>query len=134
MKPQTTLALKYSAIAISASAMNIALQVLILKFYKGPLAIELSIAMATGLILPVKYFLDKKFIFSFQVSSLSKDAKHFGLYTFVSLFTVLIFWGTEYGFHAFFQTDLMRYTGAALGLAVSFMAKYHLDKKFVFRH
>jgi hypothetical protein len=132
MKPNTALAFKYSAIASGASFSNIALQALILKAYAGFMAVELSIILATGLILPIKYILDKKYIFNFRADSVSHDAKHFGLYTFVSIFTVLIFWGTEYGFHMLFKTDAMRYTGGLLGLVLSFIAKYKLDKKFVF--
>ena len=46
--------------------------------------------------------------------------------------TTLIFWGTEYAFHLIYDTDLMRYVGGIVGLAVGFYVKYQLDKKYVF--
>ena len=40
--------------------------------------------------------------------------------------------GYEYAFHLIFNTDLMRYVGGIVGLAIGFFVKYHLDKKYVF--
>jgi putative flippase GtrA len=47
--------------------------------------------------------------------------------------TTLIFWGTETLFWLTWGTDLMRETGAVIGLAVGYVIKYNLDKRFVFR-
>jgi hypothetical protein len=46
--------------------------------------------------------------------------------------TTAIFWGFEYGFWLAFETAQMRYAGGVTGLAIGYLAKYHLDKKFVF--
>lgn len=126
------LALRYTAIAIAASALNLLLQAVISWIYEGPLEVELSMVVATGLVLPLKYSVEKRLIFAFEPDSLLHDAKLFYLYTIVSVFTVLIFWCTEYAFHLIFREDAMRYVGGAIGLAISFYSKYRLDRHFVF--
>jgi positive regulator of sigma E activity len=127
-----TLAIRYTIIALSASALNLLLQAAISWLYQGPLAVEASMVLATGLVLPLKYSIERRVIFEFQPASLLHDAKLFYLYTMVSVFTVLIFWCTEYAFHLIFRDDAMRYIGGAVGLAISFYSKYRLDKQFVF--
>jgi hypothetical protein len=83
-------------------------------------------------VLPLKYSIERRVIFEFQPASLLHDVKLFYLYTAVSVFTVLIFWCTEYAFHLLFRDDVMRYVGGAIGLAISFYSKYRLDRQFVF--
>jgi len=51
----------------------------------------------------------------------------------MGLATTLIFWGFEFSFHYFFETKEMRYLGGVIGLAIGYLTKYHLDKRFVFR-
>lgn len=127
-----SLVLRYTAIAVSASVLNLLLQAIIVRIYTGPIAVELAMVAATGIVLPIKYSVEKHLIFGFQPNSLIHDAKLFSLYTFVSVFTVLIFWCTEYAFQLLFQSEPMRYVGATIGLAISFYMKYALDRHFVF--
>jgi putative flippase GtrA len=122
----------YTAIATVASLANLLLQFLFLKIYTATYAVELSILIATAIILPFKYIADKKLIFKFIAVGPAQDFRKFANYTFVSIFTVAIFWGTEYGAHMFFGRDDLRYLGGAIGLGLSFYAKYQLDKIFVF--
>ena len=49
-----------------------------------------------------------------------------------SFVTTAIFWGTESLAWVIWQTDLAREAGALLGLAVGYMVKYRLDRRFVF--
>ena len=128
----TTLAIRYTIVALSASALNLLLQAAIFWLYKGPFAVEASMVLATGLVLPLKYSIERRVIFEFQPDSLMHDAKLFYLYTMVSVVTVLMFWCTEYAFHLLFRDEAMRYLGGALGLAISFYSKYRLDRHFVF--
>ena len=44
-----------------------------------------------------------------------------------------IFWGLEFGFNWVFHTKEMRYLGGIIGLAIGYLIKYQLDKRFVFR-
>lgn len=131
MNPRT-LALRYTSIAIAASALNLLLQAVISRLYAGPFAVEAAMVLATGIVLPIKYSVEKRVIFEFQPDSLMHDAKLFYLYTMVSVVTVLMFWCTEYAFHLLFGDEAMRYVGGALGLAISFYSKYRLDRHFVF--
>jgi hypothetical protein len=48
--------------------------------------------------------------------------------------TTAIFWGFEFGFNHAFQSKEMRYLGGLIGLAIGYWTKYHLDKRYVFRH
>ena len=59
--------------------------------------------------------------------------KTFFLYGVMSGVTTLIFWGFEFGFDALFGTDAARYTGAVIGLAIGYAAKYFLDKNVTFQ-
>ena len=100
--------------------------------YKGWLYVEISILVGTVMGLPVRYFLEKRYIFAFTSGSLASDGKLFLFYSAMGVATTLIFWGTEYAFHLIFDTDVMRYVGGIVGLAIGFFVKYHLDKKYVF--
>jgi hypothetical protein len=51
----------------------------------------------------------------------------------MGLATTVIFWGFEFGFHHIFETKEMRYLGGVIGLAIGYVTKYHLDKRYVFR-
>lgn len=81
----------------------------------------------------VKYILDKRYIFRFRARSVAHDTQTFALYTLMGLATTVIFWGFEFGFHHIFETKEMRYLGGVIGLAIGYLTKYHLDKRYVFR-
>jgi hypothetical protein len=51
----------------------------------------------------------------------------------MGLATTVIFWGFEFGFEYLFATKEMRYLGGIIGLAIGYVTKYHLDKRYVFR-
>jgi len=98
----------------------------------GSLYVAMFFGTLAGLI--AKYILDKKFIFYHTPKSKKDDAKKFALYSLMGIFTTLIFWGTEIGFHAFFSHPDAKYVGAVIGLSIGYIIKYFLDKKFVFIH
>jgi len=122
----------YSAFASLSTLVNIGSQILFLLIYSGSYSIQISIFVGTLVGLPLRYFLEKRFIFSFESDNLTHDGKLFALYSFMGIFTTVIFWGTEWAFHILFSSDFMRYVGAILGLAVGYYIKYQLDKRFVF--
>ncbi len=126
------LTVKYSVFAIIAILVNILSQMFIVKLYLGAYSIEVSILAGTILGLLVKYYLDKRYIFYFEASEHQKDSMVFALYVFVSLFTTIIFWGTEYAFYIVTCSDIWRYIGGVLGLIVGYFIKFQLDKKYVF--
>lgn len=122
----------YIFFAAFSTAMNICAQIITIWNYAGPYAIEVSILIGTAAGLPVRYFLEKRFIFSFKSINLKHDGQLFILYSFMGIITTIIFWGTEYAFHIIYQTEAMRYFGGVVGLVVGFFIKYQLDKKYVF--
>lgn len=85
---------------------------------------------ATGLV--VKYVLDKRWIFFDTTRGLAMHGRKFALYTLMGVGTTLVFWSTETAFWLAWKTDLMRELGAAIGLTAGYIAKYHLDRRFVF--
>ncbi len=133
MKVAARIALIYTLVSALATVANIATQALVVAGYDGAYAIQLSVLLGTATGFPIKYVLEKKYVFEFQADNLAHDTRLFILYGFMGVFTTLIFWGVEWAFQVLFQTDAMRYLGGAIGLAVGSFIKYHLDKRFVFK-
>ena len=127
------LATLYTAFAIVATFFNILAQDIFSYIYSGPFYILVSIIIGTGVGLVIKYVLDKKYIFKYKTQNAQHDGKVFMLYTLMGIFTTIIFWGFEFGFHAIFATKEMRYVGGVIGLMIGYICKYYLDKRFVFR-
>ena len=132
MKAVARIAATYALIAVVATAANIGCQALVNEVYHGPFAVPLSVLVGTAAGLPIKYVLEKRFIFAFRADNLKHDGRLFMLYTFFGIFTTALFWGIEAAFHFAFRTDAMRYLGGAIGLSLGYWIKYHLDKHFVF--
>jgi putative flippase GtrA len=131
-KSATKIAVLYSLFAGLSTVVNIGSQMLSMLIYSGAYAVEISIFIGTLAGLPLRYFLEKRYIFSFESKNIKHDGQLFILYSFVGVFTTAIFWGTEYAFHLIFTTDAMRYIGGVLGLTIGYYIKYQLDKRFVF--
>ncbi len=128
----TALILRYGAFAVVATLANLGAQRLVLAGWTGAGALVLAIGVGTGVGLVVKYLLDKRWIFFDQSTGAATHTKKFGLYTLMGVVTTAIFWGAETGAWMIWQTDVAREIGAVLGLAVGYVVKYNLDKRFVF--
>ncbi len=126
------IAISYALFALFATAANIATQELSLLMYGGRYSLLAAVFAGTVVGLVLKYILDKKYIFAFRFENTAHDARVFVLYTVVSVITTAVFWGFEFSFDYFFQSKIMRYTGAVIGLGIGYYMKYQLDKKFVF--
>jgi putative flippase GtrA len=124
------LTLLYAFFCALAIGVNIGAQHLTVLLW--PTAIALSIIVGTGAGLIVKYILDKRYIFRFTPQNVGHDSKTFVLYTLMGVVTTAIFWGFEYGAWLALGTARARYLGGVAGLVVGYLAKYHLDKRFVF--
>ena len=131
-KTATKIAVLYTLFAVLSTAINIGSQMLSIWIYKGLLSVEISILVGTVMGLPLRYFLQKRYIFNFTSKNLVHDGKLFVFYSAMGVITTLIFWGTEYAFHLIYDTDFMRYLGGIIGLSIGFYVKYQLDKKYVF--
>lgn len=127
------LSLTYALLALIATIVNIGSQDLAISVYSGVYGVLLSIFFGTGVGLIVKYLLDKRYIFRFRARDAAHDGKTFVLYAMMGVITTAIFWGFEFWFDHLFHTKELRYLGGAIGLLIGYVAKYHLDKRFVFR-
>ncbi len=127
------LAVKYALFAGIATLANIGSQYAFLLVCDHPLCIYPAMACGTLAGLVIKYLLDKRYIFYHRTESAREDLAKFIIYSFMGIVTTLIFWGTELLFHHLFDFPQAKYLGAAVGLTVGYIMKYHLDKRFVFR-
>ncbi|GAB3127758.1 GtrA family protein [Novispirillum itersonii] len=128
-----TLIVRYSAFAALAMGVNLALQGAVLSVLSGPVGLGCAVVAGTGGGLVVKYLLDKVWIFQDREQGLTAHGRKFLLYTLMGLGTTGLFWATETLFYLLFRTEGMMMVGAALGLTVGYVVKYHLDRAFVFR-
>ncbi|WP_204318677.1 GtrA family protein [Pseudooceanicola aestuarii] len=129
----TRLVVLYSLFAVLATLANLAVQRAVLAL-AGDAAVGFALAVicGTGAGLVLKYILDKRWIFDDRSAGLAAHGRKFGLYTLMGVATTAIFWGAETAFWLIWGTDLMRELGAVLGLAVGYVVKYRLDRRFVF--
>lgn len=123
---------RYGAFAVLATLANLGAQRAVLAFGEGAALFALAMIAGTALGLVVKYLLDKRWIFADAETGLKAHGRKFSLYSAMGLVTTAIFWGSETLFWTLCQTHLARETGAVLGLALGYVVKYRLDKRFVF--
>lgn len=127
-----TIATRYVLFAVIATVANFAAQELVIGITPvAPLALSILAGTAVGF--AVKYVLDKKWIFYDRYTSHSGEVRKATLYALFSVLTTAVFWAFEIGFWMIWQTDAAKYTGGAIGLAIGYLAKYSLDRRFVFR-
>jgi len=129
---RTTLVIRYAAFAVAATLANLAAQRVVLAIDDGPWGFAVAVFAGTLVGLVLKYMLDKRWIFEDRATGVAAHGRKFGLYTAMGVATTAIFWGTETAFWAIWGTDLARETGAVLGLAVGYIIKYRLDRRYVF--
>ncbi len=127
-----TLTFRYAIFAVIATIANLATQRAVLQVGTTGANFIAAIGMGTIIGLIIKYALDKQWIFYDQDMGLKNNTRKFTLYTIMGVLTTLIFWGAETAFWLIWQTDRMREIGAIIGLAIGYIVKYNLDKRFVF--
>jgi putative flippase GtrA len=124
------IALLYALFAAIATGVNLDAQWLSLHVYHDPLALPVAMVWGTGAGLVVKYLLDKRWIFRHRGNSAATHLRKFSGYALTGVATTALFWGCELAFNAI--GPAWRFPGAALGLALGYIAKYRLDRRFVF--
>ncbi len=127
------IAFRYIVFAIISTIINLSFQYLSFLIYSGSFSLYIAMFIGTISGLVLKYILDKKYIFFHTTKSKKDESKKFLLYTLMSVFTTIIFWGFEIGFDFFFDNQNAKYIGAVIGLSIGYAVKYFLDKKFVFK-
>jgi putative flippase GtrA len=123
---------RYVLFAIVATLANLITQEAVIRVAPvAPLALSILMGTAAGFIL--KYVLDKRWVFEDDYGGHRQELQKITLYGAFSVLTTLVFWGFEVAFWMIWQTDLAKYTGAVLGLAIGYAAKFFLDRTFVFK-
>ncbi|MEK7949044.1 GtrA family protein [Luteolibacter soli] len=128
------LALQYIFFAIIATAANLLAQAVVTAVDPTPFKFWSALVAGTGTGLVVKYLLDKHYIFQARhITSATDIGKSFFRYALTGVLTTAIFWGLEVGFHhAFPAWPAAKYVGGAIGLAIGYVWKYQLDRRFTF--
>jgi putative flippase GtrA len=126
------LILRYALFAAIATVANLGTQRLVMRLGEQTLVFMAAVFLGTLVGLVIKYVLDKRWIFFDAGTGLKQHGQKFGLYTAMGLITTAIFWGAESAFWFIWHTEQMRELGAVLGLAVGYVVKYWLDRRFVF--
>ncbi|ESZ88236.1 MAG: hypothetical protein Q27BB25_04145 [Blastomonas sp. CACIA14H2] len=124
------LVLSYAGFAVLATLANLASQRAVLALLPGGLLLALAVGTLVGLV--VKFWLDRTWIFAGKASTGSSTTGTFGLYAATGVVTTLIFWGFETAAWLIWQTHLAREIGAVSGLAIGYLVKYRLDRRYVF--
>jgi len=123
---------RYVIFAVLATLANLAAQEVVMRLAPvAPLALSILAGTVAGFVL--KYVLDKKWVFDDRYGGHREELQKVTLYGAFSVLTTLIFWGFEVAFWTIWRTDLAKYTGAVLGLAIGYAAKFALDRTFVFK-
>jgi putative flippase GtrA len=124
--------LRYAIFAVLASLVNLATQAASLQLYSAELGLTIALILGTGTGLLTKYLLDKRWIFFDMSTGAAAHGKTFSLYTATGILTTGIFWGLEYAFDGLTPDGRWRYLGGAIGLAIGYIVKFQLDRRFVF--
>ena len=126
------IAIKYTIFAAISTLFNLLFQYFSFLVYIGFGSLYVAMLFGTLAGLVAKYILDKKFIFYHIPIDKKDDARKFALYSFMGVFTTIIFWGMEIAFDALSQDPNAKYLGAVIGLSIGYVIKYFLDKEYVF--
>lgn len=123
----------YVLFAIVSTLLNLGVQhIVFATLGEGAYVIYVALFCGTLAGLVVKYVLDKIYIFEYRTKSKSDDLTKFFLYSSMGVFTTIIFWAFELSFNYCFEFAYAKYVGAVIGLTIGYVAKYFLDKRFVF--
>jgi putative flippase GtrA len=129
---RVTIAGRYVLFAVVATLANLGAQEAVIRL--APVApLALSILAGTVVGFAVKYILDKKWVFYDAFTTHREEARKISLYGLFSVVTTLVFWGFEVAFWMIWRTDVAKYAGAVMGLAIGYTAKFALDQTYVFR-
>ncbi len=123
---------RYCLFAVVATLANLATQEVAIRVAPvAPLTVSILAGTVAGFVL--KYALDKKWVFNDAYADHRGELRKVTLYGAFSVLTTLVFWLFEVTFWMIWKTDTAKYTGAVLGLALGYGAKFVLDRTFVFK-
>jgi putative flippase GtrA len=127
-----SLILRYSLFAALAMLANFISQAFLLRLVGPWHGIGISLLGGTLVGFFVKYVLDKRFIFFDGFHSARHETMKLGLYGVTAVLTTLVFWSLELGAWVIWHTAFAKYLGGVIGLCIGYLAKYMLDRRYVF--
>ena len=113
-KVRVKIAVLYTLFALISIVINIVTQIIFIMKYTDSYAVEISILVGTLAGLPLRYFLEKHYIFFFESRNIKQDGQTFARYSFMGAITTAIFWATEYAFHLIYDNAEMRFLGGVI--------------------
>jgi putative flippase GtrA len=126
------LALLYGGFAAIATAANLGAQWLVLRPAQTEIRELAALAVGTVIGMPIKYVLDKRYIFASRAQTWRHDLRMFLLYVGTAVVTTGVFWGSELTVASITESRSALLSGGAVGLAAGYALKYRLDKQLVF--
>lgn len=126
------LVLLYSTFAALATGVNLLCQYAVLSSWDDRRAVLLALVVGTIAGMPVKYVLDKRYIFRFSTERLSDETRMFATYVVFAGVTTVIFWGCELLAGLIHPSNAAHLIGGAIGLAIGYTMKYRMDRAWVF--
>lgn len=126
-------AIRYAVFALLAVIVNLSVQSMSFQVYRSAGALYMALVAGTVAGLAVKYLFDKVYIFNDRFVSPRRDARQLMRYSMTGVLTTAIFWVFEISADAIFEVSSAKYIGGFIGLVIGYTAKFHLDKRFVFR-
>jgi len=123
---------RYAAFAVIATLANLGAQRLVLAWDSTAMGYAIAVICGTGIGLVVKFLLDRRWIFFEKNHELAQQSRQFTLYASTGILTTLLFWTSETLFWWIGGSDAARELGAIIGLAIGYVVKYRLDRRFVF--
>ena len=127
------IAIRYTAFALLAIAANLGAQRIVLALGDSALIYIAAVCTGTAVGLVLKYLLDKKWIFFDHDARLEHHSRKFITYSATGVLTTCLFWASETLFWFIWQDDIMRETGALIGLSIGYWLKFRMDRHFVFK-
>ena len=121
---------RYALFAVLATVANLMLQRLAIRISPTTMGYVLGLCLGTGVGLALKFVLDKFYIFGDRSQGLRRTGRSFLYYAATGIITTLVFAAVETAFWLYWEA--MREAGALLGLTIGYVAKYQLDRQFVF--
>lgn len=122
---------KYGTFAMVAGAANLVSQEIVVR--TDPLLpVAVSILAGTVVAFLVKYLLVKRWVFADPYHSHVHEARKVVFYCVLGFATTTIFWACELAAWWIWRDPAIKYAGAVIGLVLSHVAKYFLDRDLVF--
>ncbi len=129
MRPSVRIGLLYVFFCACAIGVNLGVQWIGSAWLGLGFWPALAVGTAAGLLL--KYVLDRNYIFAAAGAPLARDVSRFVIYAGFGLVTTAIFWSAEWLGEAAWAGP-GRYWGGGLGLALGYLMKYLMDRRWVF--